>query len=129
MVDTFININVSKSTRVGEHDTKKKEGSETDYKVKKVFQHPGFDKPTTLNNDIAVLELEKPIQFNKYVQPACLPEFFVKPGTECYVTGKLPEDSRVQGASKATTLTPIRTVGKVCYSKNRSFFFLCHLLS
>jgi len=75
------------SVRVGEHDTRKTEGSEAEYRVKRVFQHPDYQRPTALNNDIAVFELEKPIQFSKYVQPICLPDKDVPVGSDCYITG------------------------------------------
>ena len=73
--------------RVGEHDTTRNEGSEKEYRVKRIFQHPSYQRPTAINNDIAVFELEKPIQFSKYVQPVCLPDKSVDVGTECYITG------------------------------------------
>jgi len=75
------------SVRVGEHDTRKTEGSEATYRVKKVYMHQSYQRPSAINNDIAVFELEKPIQFNKYVQPVCLPDKDVPVGTECYITG------------------------------------------
>jgi len=73
--------------RVGEHRTDKREGTEVDYQVKKIYQHPEYNRPSPLNNDIAVLELVKPILFGKYVQPVCLPDKSVKVGSECYITG------------------------------------------
>jgi len=75
------------TVRVGEHDRVKLEGSEADYRVKEVYQHPEYQHPSPLNNDIAVLELVRPIRFNKYVQPVCLPDRKVPVGTECYITG------------------------------------------
>jgi len=75
------------SVRVGEHDTRKSEGSEAEYRVKRVFAHPSYQRPSSLNNDIAVFELEKPIQFNKYVSPVCLPDADAPVGTDCYITG------------------------------------------
>lgn len=48
----------------------------TDYtdirRVSEIHQHEYFDI-VSFNNDIAVLELDKPIQFGPKVQPACLP--------------------------------------------------------
>lgn len=72
--------------RVGEHDRNVKEGSEVDMKVARVVTHENYDR-TKLNNDIALFKLEKPIQFNKWVQPVCLPDADVKPGHDCYITG------------------------------------------
>jgi len=76
------------SVRVGEHDRNKRDGTEVDIQVEKVVMHPKYD-PQALNNDIALFKLSKPIMFNQYVQPACLPEAEddVSPGTDCYITG------------------------------------------
>merc|ERR1711962_1906226 len=79
------------SVRVGEHDTRKSEGSEAEYRVKRVFAHPRYQRPSSLNNDIAVFELEKPIQFNKYVSPVCLPDADAPVGTDCYITNILQQ--------------------------------------
>ena len=74
---------------MGEHDTGDRyEGSEAEYRVKNLYQHRRYTLPSKLNNDIAVYELDRPIRFNKYVQPVCLPTGDVAVGTECYITGK-----------------------------------------
>lgn len=48
----------------------------TDYtdirRVDEIFQHEYFD-PVSYDNDIAIIKLEKPIQFGPKIQPACLP--------------------------------------------------------
>jgi len=41
-------------------------------KVERIFMHPGWDSKL-LKDDIAILRLSQPVQFNRYVQPACLP--------------------------------------------------------
>ena len=71
---------------VGAHDKSKSESTTAEYKVKRIIVHPGWDS-RRLNNDIAMFELEKPIQFNKYVSPICLPAADPPVGTECYITG------------------------------------------
>jgi len=71
---------------VGEHDRSKREGSEEDYTVEKVIRHPQYDT-RHLNNDIALLKLNRPVTFNKYVQPACLPSQDPPVGSQCYITG------------------------------------------
>ena len=73
---------------VGEFDRNTKSGHEAEYQVKKVFRHEDYNVPSPINNDIALLELEKPILFNTYVQPICLPQADPAVGTECYITGK-----------------------------------------
>ncbi|CAF1258475.1 unnamed protein product [Adineta steineri] len=40
--------------------------------VERIFMHPGYNNKT-IENDITILRLAQPVQFNKYVQPACLP--------------------------------------------------------
>ena len=57
--------------------------------MSRIHQHREYQYPTPLNNDIAVLELKDPIQFNKYVSPVCLPDKDVPVGTDCYITGNL----------------------------------------
>ena len=37
-----------------------------------LFKHPHYNDNKILN-DIAIFQLEKPIKFNEYVQPACMP--------------------------------------------------------
>ena len=41
-------------------------------KVAKIFIHEDFNQPTWDNNDIALLELKEPIQFNEYIKVACI---------------------------------------------------------
>ena len=43
-----------------------------DYKVKRIIVHPKYNRDTKLN-DIALLELEKEVVFDKvFIRPACL---------------------------------------------------------
>ncbi|KAA0184094.1 putative serine protease [Hyalella azteca] len=41
--------------------------------VEEVVVHPGFNTPTVLNNDIALIRLRSEVNFNQYIQPICLP--------------------------------------------------------
>ncbi|KFQ17790.1 Transmembrane protease serine 9, partial [Merops nubicus] len=56
--------------------------------VTRVIQHPLFN-PLVLDFDVAVLELARPLVFNKYIQPICLPlsgqKFPV--GKKCLISG------------------------------------------
>ena len=56
--------------------------------VDKIYNHPGFDA-TFVENDIALIRLERPVTFTKSVRPACLPkddgELYV--GKTAVVTG------------------------------------------
>jgi Trypsin len=45
-----------------------------DITIEKIIQHDGFIKTAAyVHNDIALLRLNRPAVFNKYVQPICLP--------------------------------------------------------
>nr|XP_027323620.1 ovochymase-2 isoform X3 [Anas platyrhynchos] len=56
--------------------------------VKQYIIHPSFNK-TTMDSDIALLQLAKPLEFNHYVRPVCLPakDEVIQPSTVCIVTG------------------------------------------
>ena len=49
------------------------EGTEQRFFGKKLIIHPNYDE-RKIENDIALIQLEKPAKFSKYVQPACLPD-------------------------------------------------------
>lgn len=57
-------------------------------KVMKIHNHPLFDR-VKLVNDFALLELEKPLKYSAYIQPAQLPEEGedFEDGTECTISG------------------------------------------
>ena len=40
--------------------------------VEVIYKHPAYN-PQTTTNDITILRLSEPVEFNRYVQPACLP--------------------------------------------------------
>lgn len=54
-----------------------------------IIMHPKYWGRNFIRSDIALLSLETPVTFNKYVQPICLPEhnLNLKVGTKCWVTG------------------------------------------
>jgi len=74
---------------VGDHHLDDDYGTEGDHYVKAIHKHPLYDSDNFQNGyDIALLELEEPIEFSTFVQPACLP----RPGQEptashCLVSG------------------------------------------
>ena len=41
-------------------------------KIKRIIKHPDFDPCISRYNDIAIIELEKPIKRTKFVSPICL---------------------------------------------------------
>ncbi|XP_051778724.1 ovochymase-2 isoform X1 [Erpetoichthys calabaricus] len=82
---------ILKSLRVsiGDHDLSIKEKWEQKLSVKQVICHTKFDPFNPFSYDIAMLELEKEINFNDKVRPICLPNANdnFAPGTLCTVTG------------------------------------------
>lgn len=61
----------------GEHNLMAKEGSEQIREIAEFLVHPGYSDDDSIN-DIALLRLKKPLQFNEEVQPACLPNASLK---------------------------------------------------
>lgn len=53
-----------------------------------LFLHENYEM-ATVDNDIALIKLDKPIKFNDHVRPACLPksEERLRTGTRCTVYG------------------------------------------
>jgi len=41
------------------------------YLVEEIFRHPDY-KPPAKYNDIALLKLDRPVEFNEFIRPACL---------------------------------------------------------
>uniref|UniRef100_A0A670JF75 Peptidase S1 domain-containing protein n=1 Tax=Podarcis muralis TaxID=64176 RepID=A0A670JF75_PODMU len=56
--------------------------------LKRVVEHESYI-PQQQVNDIALIELDDPIQCSDYIQPACLPESFVDVSAmaHCYIAG------------------------------------------
>ncbi|XP_019375093.1 PREDICTED: ovochymase-2 isoform X1 [Gavialis gangeticus] len=71
----------------GLHDITEQEHSQK-RSVKQYIMHPNFNK-TTMDSDIALLQLTEPLKFNHYVRPVCLPEEEeeVQPSQVCTITG------------------------------------------
>ncbi|NXO00088.1 OVCH2 protein, partial [Rhinopomastus cyanomelas] len=71
----------------GIHDLREKENRQ-ERSVKQYIIHPSFNT-TTMDSDIALLQLAEPLEFNHYVRPVCLPaeEEVLQPSQVCVVTG------------------------------------------
>ncbi|EDV53273.1 serine protease snake [Drosophila erecta] len=55
-----------------EFDTTKDDAEPEDFGVLALKAHPGFENPK-LYNDIAIVQLDREVKFNRYKHPACLP--------------------------------------------------------
>ncbi|NWY06590.1 TMPS9 protease, partial [Nothoprocta ornata] len=64
------------------------DGDTVKVNVTRVIQHPLFN-PVILDFDVALLELARPLVFNKYIQPVCLPLAVQKfpVGKKCVISG------------------------------------------
>ncbi|XP_068775730.1 transmembrane protease serine 9 isoform X4 [Struthio camelus] len=64
------------------------DGNTVKANVTRVIQHPLFN-PIILDFDVAILELARPLVFNKYIQPVCLPLAVQKfpVGKKCMISG------------------------------------------
>ncbi|XP_044905258.1 serine protease 44 isoform X3 [Felis catus] len=57
--------------------------------VRDIVIHKYYNPVGSIENDIALILLEFPVNFSSHIQPVCLPEkmFMVEAGMECWVTG------------------------------------------
>ena len=57
--------------------------------IQKVIAHPEFYKPTDWNNDISLILMDRPVVYNDYMKPICLPspDLIIPEGTPCVVSG------------------------------------------
>ncbi|NXK85284.1 TRY2 protein, partial [Amazona guildingii] len=72
--------------RLGENDLQQAEGTEQNRLVAKAIPHPNFN-PTTLDNDLLLLKLERPVVLGRAVRPLALPRSCAPAGTTCLVSG------------------------------------------
>lgn len=57
--------------------------------ILRVVQHPEFYKPIDWNNDISLVQMDRPVEFTEYIKPICLPppSLVIPDGTPCIVSG------------------------------------------
>lgn len=77
------------SVTLGDLHREKPEGSEQEFRVKKVVVHPKYNWPVVINNDIALLQLTRSAKKTSFVNTVCLPDEaeLVPVGTKCYISG------------------------------------------
>ncbi|XP_075768001.1 mast cell protease 1A-like [Pelodiscus sinensis] len=73
---------------LGAHNVRRKESSQQRIRVRRQIPHPEYDMKT-LNNDIMLLQLEKPAKLNGFVKTIPLPQNseWLEPRTVCSVAG------------------------------------------
>ena len=74
---------------VGEHDRRINEGTEVTVSVRRIISHPNYNRPSRLNNDIALIQLASRVRLSARVNPVCLPSnaIAIPTGSRCYITG------------------------------------------
>jgi len=57
--------------------------------IERVVNHPEYSKPIDWNNDIALVEMNRPVIFTDSIRPLCLPspDLVIPAGTPCVVSG------------------------------------------
>uniref|UniRef100_K9J8A1 Peptidase S1 domain-containing protein n=1 Tax=Xenopus tropicalis TaxID=8364 RepID=K9J8A1_XENTR len=71
---------------LGEHDLKKKEGTEQHIQVEAAYKHFSY-KDEAYDHDIMLVKLAKPAQYNQYVQPIPVARSCPTDGAKCLVSG------------------------------------------
>merc|ERR1712048_166069 len=84
-------FNPAKKSQVvlGDLDRIKENSARIKVQVKRYIRYPSYQLPSRLNNDIALIELKKPVALNKNISIACLPKQGekVKVGSKCFTSG------------------------------------------
>ena len=71
---------------VGDHSSNSKEPNEQTVNLKRIITHENYDGGT-LENDIALFELESPVSWTRDIKPVCLPSIDPAPNELCITTG------------------------------------------
>ncbi|XP_065063795.1 plasma kallikrein-like isoform X2 [Rhopilema esculentum] len=109
--------------RLAEHDLDLSSGREVVMGVTKIIRHENY-KAGSYDNDIALVKLEKPVEYNQLIKPVCLPEQGEdeKADESCYVTGwgrtteggktaKVLQEARIPIKDKKTCKDTLGIVG------------------
>ena len=70
----------------GVHNINKTSVHQQNRTIEKVLMHESYDTDL-VDFDITLLKLNKPLVFNDYVSPVCLPRTLVPDNTSCIVSG------------------------------------------
>ncbi|XP_065546425.1 acrosin-like [Lathamus discolor] len=91
----FVLLGATRLTRLGPESQVRK--------IRKLIAHPYYSKVTE-ENDIALLELDRPLQCNDYIQLICVPDMSIRVSqlTDCYISGW--GSRKAKSASSATVL-------------------------
>lgn len=70
----------------GAHAQRERPSNDQVFGLSRVIMHERYRQ---LNFDVALLQLNRPIQMSQKAKPVCLPQHGsrARPGTQCYITG------------------------------------------
>jgi len=71
---------------VGVHRRREKEASQKRHSIKRSIVHERYSRMNS-KNDIWLIQVDPPIEFNRYVSPICFDRSVFPTNTPCYVTG------------------------------------------
>ncbi|KAM4723147.1 ovochymase-2 [Rhinophrynus dorsalis] len=101
---------------IRDYDIKEKDSTEQVFSLKSITKHPNFSPIRPINFDIAVLQLDGSITFDKNIQPACLPnpDDVFSPGFLCVALGwgRLQENGHLPTSLQEVYLPIIE--GRTC---------------
>lgn len=96
---------VEYTTKLGDIFMKHTSRMAVEIPVQDIVIHQHYNPIGLIENDIALVLLEFPVNFSSHIQPVCLPKkaFMVQAGTECWVTGwgKLNEAGKTEARLEA----------------------------
>ncbi|XP_015748946.1 PREDICTED: chymotrypsin-like elastase family member 3B [Acropora digitifera] len=109
----------SYSIRVGDHNRQLNEGTEETVQGKEIVSHPEYNKPSLINNDIALIRLVRPVKLGPRVGTVCLPAQgeSVPVSATCYITGwgKIKHPGSAHNILQQAKLPPVSN--EVCAKK------------
>ncbi|XP_034268345.1 transmembrane protease serine 12-like isoform X2 [Pantherophis guttatus] len=115
---------------IGLHHLYKPHSHTISHRVKSIIVHSGF-KWDSYENDIAMFKLVKLVEYNKYIQPICLPQnsHLVTDKNPCYISGW--ENRKKKGKIETVLQEAQEDSGGplMCYFPNVSKYYLIGITS
>jgi len=94
------------SITLGSHDRDVTDSTQVDSKLGGIWVHEDYNSKT-LDNDIALLKLENPIQLTDYINTACVATTDYPADTMCVVTGWGDQESAIDDPELQEVYVPI----------------------
>ncbi|XP_033097768.1 trypsin-like [Anneissia japonica] len=91
---------------LGAHQRDSADSSQQQFGVTQVITHRDFSS-RTLDNDIALMQLDKQVTVNEYISPVCLSGENFPAGTNCVVTGWGDTESTIEPSTLQQVVVPI----------------------